>query len=302
MTTLATDRLVEHILCPVDFSDYARTALRYADALARWSQARLTVLFVNDPLLGAAAAAAAYDVKKLAEKTDVELRRFVAGVLKENASTARVATAFGQPAPEIGKAVKRLGADLVVMGSRGMTGPGKWFFGSTTERVLRAAQVPVLVLPKSARRSRTLWSSPGRNVIVPVDLDDYTLRDVRAAVDFARAFEAKVFLLSVLPILRVPAWLRLDTRTHDRQRMDAARKRLEKLVKLVGGEAVREVIIGDPAVQIAARAADVRADLIVLMLKKSATAFGPRQGSITYRVLSSEVAPVLALPSSRRRS
>ncbi|HEX6322511.1 MAG TPA: universal stress protein [Vicinamibacterales bacterium] len=37
-------------------------------------------------------------------------------------------------------------ADLVVLGTHGRHGPGRWWLGSVAERVVRAAQVPVLVV------------------------------------------------------------------------------------------------------------------------------------------------------------
>src|SRR6186713_3279863 len=37
---------ITHILCPIDFSDCSRHALDHAAAIARWYEARLTVLFV----------------------------------------------------------------------------------------------------------------------------------------------------------------------------------------------------------------------------------------------------------------
>jgi hypothetical protein len=49
------------VLCPVDFSERSRLALRYPDAIARRANARLTVPSVNDPLLIAAATAALHD-------------------------------------------------------------------------------------------------------------------------------------------------------------------------------------------------------------------------------------------------
>ena len=45
------------ILCPVDFSTQSGHAIRQAAKVARRSDGRLTVLFVYDPLLFAAAAA-----------------------------------------------------------------------------------------------------------------------------------------------------------------------------------------------------------------------------------------------------
>ena len=230
MTIPAIYRQFRHILCPVDFSEYSRTALRYAAALARRNKCRLTVLFVNDPLLGAAAAAAAYDVQALAARTDAELRRFVGGVIGVNGPAMSIVTAFGHPAPEIIKAAKRLGADLVVMGSRGLTGPAKWFLGSTTERVLRTAERAGARGPPTKNRSRSEWASalrswPGKRVLVPVDVADYTLADVRTVMNVLRAFDTAPLLVSVVPAARFPSWLKMDKRTYDRDRVEAARKR-----------------------------------------------------------------------------
>lgn len=292
----------QHVLCPVDFSAHSRHALRYAARLAHGSKGNLTVLFVNDPLLGAAAAAAAYDVKALAAKTEAELRRFVARAIGKDVPVS-IATAFGHPAPEIQKAAERLSADLVVMGARGLTGLGKWFFGSTTERMLRSAGVRVLVVPRSKHRLRALLDKairawPGKRILVPVDLGDYALADVRAAIEVVRAFRAKAILVYVIPAVQFPPWLRVDQKRYDRERVQTARAALDKLARALAVGAASQIRIGDPAEQIARSASDAHAGLIVLTLKRSSDPFGARQGSITYRVLSSEVAPILGLPAS----
>lgn len=293
-----------HILCPVDFSEYSSIALRYAGVLAQRSKGRLTVLFVNDPLLGSAAAAAAYNVDALEAKTRAELTRFAARALGDAASAATLTTTLGHPAPEIAEATRRLGADLVVMGSRGRTGPGRWLFGSTTERVLRKAEVPLLVVPKTKRRSKAssaaaMRSWPGKRVLVPIDLNDYVLADVRVAVDQARSFGATPVLMYALPRLQFPSWLRMDSGNYDRERLAAARSELEKLGGGAGGADCR-VVLGDPAEEIVAATANLGIRLIVVTIKHAAVPFGPRQGAITYRVLSSEAAPILAIPGSRQ--
>ena len=294
-----------HILCPVDFSEYSRTALRYAAALARGGKGRLTVLFVNDPLLGSAAAAAAYDVSSLEAKTDAELKRFVARALGAGASAAAITTALGHPAPEIAKAAERMGADLVVMGSRGLTGPGKWFFGSTTARVLRKATVSLLVVPKPKQRPRGQWATalrswPGKRVLVPVDLADYSLADVRAALGVARSFGATPVLMYAMPPVQFPSWLRVNSRAYDRDRLAMARTELENLGAKTGGDVECHLVVGEPADEIVAGAGSLGTGLIVLTIKRAAAPFGPRQGAIAYRVLSSEVAPILAIPGARK--
>ena len=63
------------ILCPVDFSDASRGALRYAAVVANHLKAELTVLTVNDPLLTEAAEMSG-SMEHLPEAIKKELHRF----------------------------------------------------------------------------------------------------------------------------------------------------------------------------------------------------------------------------------
>src|SRR5512139_1809653 len=44
--TQKTREKIAHVLCPVDFSDISQHALDHAAAIARWYEARLTLLYV----------------------------------------------------------------------------------------------------------------------------------------------------------------------------------------------------------------------------------------------------------------
>jgi nucleotide-binding universal stress UspA family protein len=146
------------ILCPVDFSDHSRAALRQAVALTGSARGRVTALFVNDPLL-VAAAAAAYDPRLLAASTDAELRRFVTTSLPAAAARrVRFAAAIGEPGREIVRLATRQGADLIVMGTHGMGAAARLFFGSVTDYVLRHTPVPLLAVPPAASRPRSRTS------------------------------------------------------------------------------------------------------------------------------------------------
>jgi nucleotide-binding universal stress UspA family protein len=144
------------VLCPVDFSRASRVALRHAADVAHASGGTVDVLFVNDPLL-TAAAAAAYDTRALARNVEIALRAFVRRTLSSTPSRARAMTcltALGRPAREIVKAARQRRADLIVMGSHGLTGVRKLMLGSVTEEVLKTAAIPVLVVPPGAARAQ----------------------------------------------------------------------------------------------------------------------------------------------------
>lgn len=143
------------ILCPVDFSGNSRAALRYAAMLARLSDARLFVLYVDDPLL-VLAAATRQGARALVASREQDLRRFTVNTLRGTTPAVHptLLTMAGTPAREIAHAAERHGCDLIVMGYRGMGRASRFFFGSTTEGVVRLSRVPVVAVPPQVRGAR----------------------------------------------------------------------------------------------------------------------------------------------------
>lgn len=289
-----------HVLCPIDFSKHSQLSLRHALEVARRSEGRVTVLFVNDPLLDTAAAAAAYDVKALRAKSLNELQRFIDRA-EPSGVPVETALASGHAAPVITRTAAKLDADLIVMGSHGLTGPGKWLIGSTTERVLRSAKIPVLIVPhggvgKAGKDRLQDW--PGGRAVVPVDIEDHRPSDVRTVLEALTSLGARPTLLYVVQPPRLPDWLRTDPATQTSERVAAAKKTLQALAKQSGVEADCEAVVGDPVEEIGNTTARLGAKLIVMTLQQGSTLLGPRRGSITYQVVSSGLATVMALPAS----
>jgi len=148
-------RIFRSILCPVDFSANSRAALRYAAMLARLSDAHLTVLYVDDPLL-AAVMAARTTAPAMIAATETELQRFVTDALRgaTPAPAFTVTTRAGTPAREIVTVAHRQGCDLIVIGYRGVGRTSRLLFGSTTEGVMRMTAIPVVAIPPARRRAR----------------------------------------------------------------------------------------------------------------------------------------------------
>jgi nucleotide-binding universal stress UspA family protein len=292
------------ILCPIDFSEPSRGALRYAMAIAAHFGARVTVLTVNDPLLVAAADMAG-GAGRLEADARGELDKFFLDTLpgtKPDVSVDFMVTA-GAAASEILR-LARDGARLIVMGSHGATGIRKLFFGSTTERVLRETSVPVLVTP-AADPGPARWEEAAarvRRVLAPVDLSDALDEQVRVASELGGAIGASLLLAHVIEPVRAIVPGRQYAANVDSERRGAAEQRLQALVETLPPALHAEalVVFGDPAEEIAKVAHDRGVGLIVIGLHASAL-LGPRMGSVTYRVISIVQAKALVLAVPPRR-
>ena len=142
----ATDLLV-----PVDFSDRSLNAVRAAAGIAA-PGGDLTLLhvidenFVNDAV--AASLGSSDEIQgRLRERAEIDFTTMLDGLDFGEVSVARMIV-IGTPFVEILKIARDLDLPMIVMGVRGRsTPPEELLFGSTAEKVLRGARVPVLCVP-----------------------------------------------------------------------------------------------------------------------------------------------------------
>jgi len=288
------------ILCPVDFSEAGRGALRYAAAVAAHFDAELVVLTVNHPLLVEIVDTRSHH-GQLASSSLVELQRFVADSFEhaERPTAYSLAIATGKPPHEILRVARERHCDLIVMSSQGRTGIRKLFFGTTTERVLRETSVPVLITPPGSRgpADPIELAQAVRRVLVPVDLTGSSARQIAVAGAVAGALDVPALLTHVVEPLRYPAALEPTIPSINAELRDEADKALAKMASSLPANVKREALslFGDPAEEIAKIARDRDAGLIVVGLHGSPF-LGPRMGSVTYRVLCLVQSLILAVP------
>ena len=289
------------VLCPVDFSDASRVALKYARATAAHFGGRLVILTVEDPLLTEAmdlGTGALWDP----EDARLHLSRFVSKALGGNPMKRMevdYVVTVGKPAQWILHTAHEQSCDLIVMSSHGLTGARKKFFGSTTERVLRETTVPVLVTPPDAEGPESLEAlqQTVRHILVPVDLSSASGHQARIARGLSEALHAPMVVTYVIEPVRSPLAVKLHLPSVESERKARAEDGLAQLIATLpqGREAEALVAYGDPAEEIAKIAHDRQTGLIVIGLHGS-PGHGPRMGSVTYRVICLSHGLVLALP------
>jgi nucleotide-binding universal stress UspA family protein len=282
------------ILAAVDFSDESRHALRWAGELSARLDARLAVLSVVDPLLAdAAKIKLGHD---LAADTAAALRAFVRetwpgddGLVSRTTSAVRV----GHAADAILQTADGEAIGLLVMGTQGLGGLRKWILGSTTQRVLRRARVPVLAVPLAAGASIDV-----RRVLVATDFSPAAAAAVPLAAELASRYSASLIFAHAVEPVAVPPHLTPAAAPSNEDRATAARVRLAALAAEGAGRIEHDaaVAIGRASDVIPSIAAERSAGLIVMGLTGEAGPFAPRPGSIAYRVLASSAVPVLVVP------
>ena len=138
---------VARILCPIDFSPHAESVIEWASHMAQEHGAKVLLLHAYhlpvefQQLEGAYLPADFWESVK--EEAQRELARY-GDRLREAGVECDELVREGYPASVIEEAAEEAGADMIVMGSRGLTGIKHLLLGSIAERVVQKAHIPVL--------------------------------------------------------------------------------------------------------------------------------------------------------------
>ncbi|HEX9663315.1 MAG TPA: universal stress protein [Candidatus Binatia bacterium] len=135
--------MLKKILAPTDFSDLSARGVRYACQLAKDVGAELIIL--NVVLL---------DETNVVDKREVErhkkrLDEFIAEKIAGAGADLKIRNVVdaGQPFGAIIDCAENERIDLIVMSSHGRSGLSRMLIGSVTDKVLRGASCPALVVP-----------------------------------------------------------------------------------------------------------------------------------------------------------
>ncbi|MEF8842143.1 MAG: universal stress protein [Haloarculaceae archaeon] len=147
--------MYETILFPTDGSDASLRALDHALELAGTYDATLHVLYVVDTSYSYGDFdGAAIDLTPVFEALREEGERTI-GTVEERAEAAGVdVVGATRESGTVHRALleyaEEVDADLIVMATHGRRGLDRWLLGSVTERVVRAADAPVLTVRTGA--------------------------------------------------------------------------------------------------------------------------------------------------------
>jgi nucleotide-binding universal stress UspA family protein len=201
----------------------------------------------------------------------------------------------GRAAEKIADLAERLGAGLIVLGSRGLGRVKRLLLGSVSEGVLRLAPCPVLVM----RGGPEAW--PPRSIVVGEDLSEEAKRAAGIAANIGSLYGVSVLLVLVYPM--IPETIReqsMSAFTADDEVLFRAWEHLHVLVGRLESECGQRprvsTAIGDPPNVILA-AADEGGALSLIVVGSRGLGAVKRLvlGSVSAAVLRAARGPVLVV-------
>jgi nucleotide-binding universal stress UspA family protein len=152
------DKRYKHILVPLDGSALAELALADAFSLAHLSQAEVTLLRVISPIEEALEAGTNHPifVDQQWESQKASALHYLVSVCDridcKNIPVHKVVE-LGRAAETIIGYAHEHPIDLIVMATHGRSGLPRWVYGSVADKVLRGAEVPVLLVRAHSKHS-----------------------------------------------------------------------------------------------------------------------------------------------------
>ena len=185
--------MMNRILVPVDFSKYSEYALKVAANIASLENAEIVVvhmLGLSEANFTQSETSEVYDVvhymKLTHKKFETFLEKdFLKGI--EVHITIRNYRNFY----ELSDVAEEWQADLIVMGSHGLSGTGDVFVGSNTEKVIRSANVPVLIIKNELNNFKF------ENAVFVTDFNKESIQPYKNIRRFLKLFNCEPRLLYV---------------------------------------------------------------------------------------------------------
>lgn len=127
---------IRKILCPINFSDVARASVEYASQLAAALDVELVVVHIVED-----------DSRAQTPARNRDVRGWILPAV-QNRCSYREIVLRGGAAERVLDCAEDIGADLIVIGAQHKKFLDETVIGTTTERLVRFARVPVLSVPR----------------------------------------------------------------------------------------------------------------------------------------------------------
>ena len=185
------------ILVPLDFSDLGSIALHSAEKLAELFDGSITPFHSYLPLNEVDGGPYMFGMGTSTMEDFDEIEDALHERLSELANEAIDPSLLTEPLISIGNPAQSIveeseNFDMIVMTTHGRTGFSRFFLGSVSEKVLRMADVPVLIVNEERELTNL------ERIMVTTDFSDHSKEAFPVAMKIAQKANAKLELVNVM--------------------------------------------------------------------------------------------------------
>ena len=278
---------VKRILIPTDFSETADLALEHASHLATLCNAEIILLHVvssyafkaNLPEINAEDEA--FNAK-LSGAVGTKLEEYAAALSEKFGMSVQTKVAYGSVRDEVVRMANDLDADIIILGTHGVSGIREFFMGSNAFRIVSEAGCPVLSVQRNATKIGF------EHIVVPVDNSFHSREKIGLAIRIANTYNATLHICGL--------------RSHDHDDVDLNAKFRIKMKQVEDYIAEREVkftsttlFCNNIATASMEFAKEKGADLILIMNEQETNTTGFFMGAYAQQIVNHSVIPVLSL-------
>lgn len=275
---------IKKILIPLDFSETSLLALEHATHMASLFKAELVLLHVIKPNMVAYSSetlSVPIDLIKYQEETaSRNLDELSLRIRKEHGLKVETQFEIGFVCSVIVSAAERYNADLIMMGTHGISGFSERFIGSNAYRVVNEATCPVITIQTHATQKGF------KEIVLPIDHSFYSRQKVNHAVELAKHFDSRIHILGL-------------SHTEDKEEVNKLKIKLEQVEAFIGKHGIdhdTQINFGSNYAKLTMSYADaIKADLIIIMTEWEEDLTGLFIGPFARQIVNHSKIPVMCI-------
>ncbi len=276
--------IMKQLLVAFDFSKNALNTLEYALMMANRSGANLSLVWVDD-------SSTPDNVVNINKALRIETRQLLNDLIPQfearyNKGKIDVILRKGKVYTEIANVARKIGADVVLSGTHGVSGFEQFWIGSNAYRIVTHSPCPVITI-RSDYQASTVQA---KKIVLPIDSNPETKQKIPFATKIAAICGAKIHVVSLYnsPISLIRN--RVKTYTDD-----AAKYLQTNDISYVVKELEAENLVSS----LLNYTYETKADLICIMTEQGGTSGGMFLGPYAQQLINNSLIPVLSQRSGQ---
>ena len=294
--------MFQRILVPLDGSKLAEQVFPHVAELAKAFGSEVVLVAVCEPEEKDYGHACRLYINN-------EAKQLSGAMEKGLAVTIKAEVLVGKPAKQILDYVEENDIDLIIISSHGRSGLTPRSLGSTVNKLLHRASVPLIIVRAEEILLESAKSELLKRILIPLDGTEENAVILPYVVELTRKLDSEVILIQVIePGHHVHTIMGLDYIPFKDRDMDSMNTKARKYLNEVSEQFVAtkatirsEVRVGDPAKEILKCASETDSRLIALASHMHSGIEAWFYGSVTHKILHAGSQSILLVSSAGAR-